>query len=82
MSLADDSAVVVVLPADATVGTVAHECAHAATRVLRRAGVRVCASEDEPLAYTIGHLVDEVVPWLARTRARLALRCGRDAAHP
>lgn len=66
-----DGGPVVLLPAAARPGVVAHECLHAAVRVLDRAGVRVSARDDEPLAYTLGWLVDRATPWLARAGATL-----------
>lgn len=66
-----DEGVLVLLPADATAGTLAHECVHAATYVLARVGVPVSTDDDEALAYTLGHLVDDVGPWVADARAAL-----------
>jgi hypothetical protein len=44
---------------DCDMGTLAHEMTHVATYVLHHAGVEISAENDEPLAYLIGHLVDE-----------------------
>lgn len=71
MVLPGEAGVLALLPSDAKPGVVAHECLHAAVRVLDRAGVKVSARDDEPLAYTLGWLVDRATPWLARAGATL-----------
>jgi hypothetical protein len=64
--------ILVLVPASVSPGTVAHECTHAAAFMLNRASIRITAQDHETLAHTVGHLVDDVTPWLAQARALLA----------
>jgi hypothetical protein len=52
---------------DGEPGTLAHEAVHAATIVLHNAGVKMHASNDEPLAYVVGHIVDSCAAALIAT---------------
>lgn len=63
--------VLILLPASATIGTLAHECTHAAVFVLGRAGVRITAQDHEALAYTVDHIVGDLAPWLTQAREQL-----------
>lgn len=71
LHLPDDGGVLILLPAHATLGTLAHECVHAGVFILARAGVRITAQDHESLAYTVDHIVDDVAPWLAQARSAL-----------
>lgn len=57
------------LPKDATDGTIAHECYHAAAYILESRGVAHGPDHHEALAYLLGFLVDEV------SRIRKSKRC-------
>lgn len=43
-----------------TMGRIAHECTHLAIRIFDRACINVDAANDEPLAYLVQYLVDNV----------------------
>jgi len=45
----------------AAIGSLAHECCHAAVAVLDFAGVPIEARNDETMAYTVGHLVKTIL---------------------
>ena len=48
------------IPFDATLFDIAHECIHAAYTLLDEAGVQISASNNEPLAYLVSFLMEEV----------------------
>jgi hypothetical protein len=50
------------------VGKLAHECFHAATFILRRAGVRFCSQSDEAFAYAIDCLVRQSLEFFHRKK--------------
>jgi hypothetical protein len=48
------------IPFDALQSDIAHECIHTAYRLLDEAGVETSASNNEPLAYLVSFLMEEV----------------------
>lgn len=48
------------LPNKATLGTIAHECAHAAWRILEQAKFEPTADSQEPFTYLLDYIVEEV----------------------
>lgn len=48
------------LPEGASHGTIAHECTHAALNIFHRRQIEVDTSNQEPLTYLIGFLVNRV----------------------
>lgn len=55
---------------DGEPGTLAHEMTHAAVRIISDAGMHIDASNDEPLAYQIGHLIDECIQKILEVHTR------------
>lgn len=48
------------VPVNASYGTIAHECAHAALNIFHRCGITVDTGNQEPFTYLLGLLVNRV----------------------
>lgn len=55
----DSRQYVIIFKPDASPGTIAHEVSHMVTKLLITCGVDII-NNDEPYAYLMGHLVDEI----------------------
>lgn len=56
-----------------TAGVVAHEATHVATALMALRGITVDAKSDEPMAYLVEWVVDEVVKFMDRHDKKLYL---------
>lgn len=77
-----DDKIIVYLKPNTSAGTIAHEVIHIANFVFKNCYITLDIDNDEPYAYLIGYLVDQIHKFLQKTNKELAVVQNKTTTNP